>query len=372
MTTAYDSNVARSSAALAAARGVKQQDFYVLPSANALFSEVFGRETVFLDAAFGYKAYARNSFLDRDNIKLGAGAVGQFSLCQGTFAGAYDRSQADLSTLPISVGGTRPVLAAKDTQTNAVVDFTAICGRSIGFAPTANVSEVWVTNSSPSFQAIDAHIFSGSGGITYRNPVLGSATIDGQYSKVDYPNRFVPFGSMTTGFGFQTMGGGVTLARTVGSRLSGSLSVNYTRLEPNTAFTQGFSGITYDANIAYALNPRLTLTLVAGRGVTPSNEIEATFLITEIYGMEAAYALGDRLSISAGYSRTHENYEGILFPVAFILTEQTINGFYTNANFRLNRHISLRPAISYSQRTANFTPYNYNDVTVSMTAHTTF
>jgi Putative beta-barrel porin 2 len=371
LTGGYDSNVARSDAALAAARGVKQQDVYIFPAADVLFSHVLGRETVYLDAVAGYKAFDRNSFLDRSNIQIGAGTIGQVSICQATVAGAYNRSQADLSALPVAVEKGSASFAAKDTQTNAVVDFNAICGRSIGFAPTMNVSEVWVTNDAVSFRAIDADVFSGSGGITYRSPVLGSATISGQYSKVTYPNRFVPgFGGES--LGFQTTGGGVTLARAVGSRLSGSLSVNYTKLEPGSGFTQGFSGITYNGNIAYALNPRLNLTLVAGRAVTPSNEIEASFEISEIYGVEASYALGSRLTLATGYSRNHINYEGILFPVTFNLTEQTINTVYWNGGFRLNRHLTLIPSITYSQRATNFAPMNYNDVIVAFTARSTF
>jgi hypothetical protein len=372
VTGAYDSNVARSTAALAAERGIIQQDFYVVPSANALFSQVFGRETVYLDATAGYKAYAKNPILDRSTIAIGAGAVGQLSLCQGTVASAYDRSQADLSTLPVGVEGGRPVAAAKDTQTNAVVDFTAICGRSIGFAPTGNVSEAWVTNDNTAFSAINAHIFSGSGGITYRSPVLGSATVSGQYSKVEYPDRILPFGGGTVGVGFQTTGAGVTFARAVGSRLSGTASINYTHLEPQNGFTQGFSGVTYNADLSYALNPRLTLTGVVGRGVTPSNEIEASFMVAEIYGAQASYALGSRLTVSTGYSRTHDNYEGIVIPVTFNLTEQTINSFYGNATFQLNKRISIGPSINYSQRTANFAPFNYKDVLAAATVKSTF
>jgi Putative beta-barrel porin 2 len=371
LTAGYDSNVARSNAALAEARGVKPQDFYLLPEAEVLLSQVFGRETVYLDAVAGYRAYDRNSFLDRENIQIGAGTVGQVSICQGTLAGAFSRSQADLATLPVGVSDGKPDFGAKDTQTNAVVDFNAICGRSVGFAPTMNVSEMWVTNDAANFSAIDADVFSGSGGMAYRSPVLGSATLSGQYSKVTYPNRVIPgFGTET--LGFQTTGGGITLARPAGSRLSGSVSVNYTKLEPGSGFTQGFSGITYNGNIAYALNPRLNLTLVAGRAVTPSNEVEASFVISEIDGVEASYAVGSRLTLATGYSRTHLAYEGILLPVTFNLTEQTINAVYWNGSFVLNRHITLSPSITYSQRTANFAPMDYNDVIVAITARSTF
>jgi hypothetical protein len=371
VTGAYDSNVARSDAALAAARDIKQQDFDVLPAGEALFSQVFGRETVYLDLVAGYKAYARNPLLDRSNIQIGGGAVGQLSLCQGTLAGAYDRAQADLSTLPIAVQGGQANFAAKDTQTNAVIDFTAICGASVGFAPTVHVSEVWVTNDAAQFAAIDAHVFSGSGGITYRSPVLGSATLSGQYTKTDYPNRFLPFGGSGS-LGYQTTGAGITLARPQGARLSGSVSVNYTDLEPGSGFTQGFKGITYNANLGYALNPRLNLNVVAGRAVTPSTLVEASFEITEIYGVEGTYTLGSRLTVGAGYSRTHQVYEGILVPVLFNFTEESTDSVYGDAQFKLNRRLTIGPTVTYSKRNANFAPESYNDVITSVTVKSTF
>jgi hypothetical protein len=164
----------------------------------------------------------------------------------------------------------------------------------------------------------------------------------------------------------------VTLARAVGSRLSGSLSINYTKLEHGIDFSQGFSGITYNGNITYALNPRLSVNVVAGRAVMPSNEIEASFVISEIYGAQATYTLGSRLSLDVGYSRTHQDYEGLLAPVLFNLTEQSTNTVYGNTEFRLNKHLSFGPSVTYAQRTANFAPLTYKDVLVALLLRSTF
>lgn len=106
--------------------------------------------------------------------------------------------------------------------------------------------------------------------------------------------------------------------------------------------------------------------------MTPSNEEEAAFVISEIYGAEATYTFGSRLTLATGYSRTHQDYEGILFPVAFNLTEQTINSVYGHANFQLNRRLSVGPSVTYSQRTSNFEPENYTDVIVAVTLRSTF
>ncbi|HEY2047823.1 MAG TPA: outer membrane beta-barrel protein, partial [Caulobacteraceae bacterium] len=373
VTGAYDSNVARSDAALAAARGVTPQDFYIVPGGDFTFSHSFGRETIYLDGSAGYKAYDKNTFLNRSSIELGGGGVSQISICQSTAAGAYSRSQADLSYLPVVVQNGQPAAIAKDTLTNATVNFTATCGRTIGLAPTMSVSEVWVTNDNTSLAAIDAHVFNGSGGVTYRSPVFGSVTINGQYSKTTYPNRFVPFEGGSTSLGYQTTGGGITLARAVGSRLSGTLSVDYTNLEPGNGVTQGFSGITYNGDITYAVNPRLNVAVVAGREVAPSNEIEASFTLTEIYGVQASYGAGNRLSFAAGWSHVHALYEGLLVPVVlFNLTDQTTNSVYGNATYRLNRWLSVTPSVTYSQRTANVVAYSYTDVVCAVTLRSSF
>jgi hypothetical protein len=326
-----------------------------------------------LEGSAGYKAYDRNTFLDRSNIEIGGGGVGQVGVCQSSATGAYSRSQADLNYLPVVVQpGQQPTIANKDTLTDATVGFTATCGRAVGLAPTASVSEVWIQNSAASFSAIDAHVFNGSGGVTYRSPVFGSVTINGLYSKTLYPFRFVPVDGGSTSLSYQTTGGGITLARAVGSRLSGSLSIDYTKLEPGDGVTQGFSGITYSGNLVYAVNPRLNVSAVAGREVTPSNQIDASFSLTQIYGVQASYAMGSRLSLQTGYSRTHQLYEGLLFPVSFNITEQSINSVYGNATYKFNRWLSVEPSVTYSQRSANVVAFSYTDVVCAITLRSSF
>jgi Putative beta-barrel porin 2 len=371
----YDSNVARSSEALARERGITPEDFFISPGGDVTFSRVFGRQTVFLEALAGYRAYVRNSILDRENVTLDGGAVGQVSICQTSLTGGYDRAQADLSYLLITVDG-KPAPVVKDTRQDGVVDFSATCGHSIGLAPTFNVSETSVTNSNPLYAEINANVFSGSGGITYRNPVLGQVSITGQYSDATYPNRLVPVvlgtGLGFTRFGYQTVGGGISYNRAVGSRLSGTVALNYENLEPGVGQTQGFSGLTYNANLSYQVTPRLSATLVAGKETMPSNEVQASFEINQIYGAQAIYSFGPQTNVGGGVSRTRQQYEGLLVPEVLNLTEASTNSVYVNATRKLNRRLSVGASLAYSQRTANFPGLSYSDVLLTLSARSTF
>jgi Putative beta-barrel porin 2 len=375
LTGGYDSNVARSSAAVAAERGITPEDFFIDPAGDLTVSRVFGRETIFLEASAGYRAYVRNSILDRSNIQVQGGGVGQLSVCETSLTGAYSRAQADLEDLVITTGG-KPVTSIADARQNAIVDFTATCGRAIGFAPTFNVSESWQTNSNPEFQLIDSHIFSGSGGVTYRNPVLGQVSLTGQYSDIVYPNRvfdiLVPAGLETVTFGFKTIGGGITYVRTLGSRLTGTVALSYEKLEPTVAVTQGFSGLTYNLDVTYQLTPRLSLTAQVAKATTPSNELDAAFSISQLYSAQANYAFGPQMSVGLGAYHNNQQYGGFLVPVVDILTEQTTTSVFGTVSRKLNRRLSVATSLTYSQRAANFPGLNYTDVLLSITASSTF
>lgn len=370
----YDSNVARSSAAVAKERGITPQDFYVVPSGDVSFSHVFGRETVFLEAQAGYQAYARNSILDRENISIQGGGIGQIGICGTTVSGAYTRAQANLDYLIIESDG-KPAPTIKDARQNAIIDLTATCGRSIGFAPTFNVSETWLTNSSPLYALLDAHIFSGSGGIAYRNPVLGQISITGQYSNIQYPNRLipevVPTGIQDDTYGIQTVGGGVTYLRQIG-RLTGTVSLSYEKLEPSVPVALGFSGLTYDVNLTYALTPRMNITALVGKATTPSNELQSSFSITQLYGLQATYAFGPRMSAQFGFSRTHQQYGGFVLPVTDYVTEQTTDDVFASVTRKLNRWLRVQSSLTYARRDANFAGLSYSDVLLSISASAAF
>ena len=104
----YDSNVAASDAAFAAARGIKPSDVIINPTVRLDLARPVGRQTVFLLATAGYDFYARNSRLNRENILVNPGVLGQFSRCEYDVSGSYSRGQNGLQELALGPGGLDP------------------------------------------------------------------------------------------------------------------------------------------------------------------------------------------------------------------------------------------------------------------------
>ena len=69
----YDSNVAASSAALAAARGLAQADEIYTPSLDLNYVKQVGVDSFFLTGQAGYDFYQRNTILDRERLNAQSG-----------------------------------------------------------------------------------------------------------------------------------------------------------------------------------------------------------------------------------------------------------------------------------------------------------
>ena len=367
LVTTYETNVARSSAEVAAQRRIKPHDVNFRPTLNALISRPIGRETIFLSGAFGYDEYIRNHSLNSENIQFNAGALGRFAICQASLIGSYARQQRNLADLALAAPGGGPVSAGRDVVQDANVAFSTVCGRSTGFAPTISVSHAWSNNSLRALNTIDSESTNVSGGIAYRNAVLGSLTTFGQYSHTVYPNRPIPPGLGQPGrlYTFDTFGGGVTYSRAIGSRLAGSASLSYTDLQ-SSAGTGGFSGFTYAVDLDYRVTPRIDATVRFERATQPTNRLNSTFEVSELYLAQLNYKMGPRIIWSAGYSHSHNRYGGIvLLPVVNDLTQETTDSEFGTVQFQVNRRISTGIGLTHLSRAANFPGLSYSDYLAS-------
>src|SRR5581483_6356958 len=97
----YFSNIASSSAALAAARGLKRSDVLYAPALDVNLSEPMGGLSLFLLGQAGYDFHQRNSILDGERLNLQAGADARLGGCTATPSASYSRFQSNLADLSI-------------------------------------------------------------------------------------------------------------------------------------------------------------------------------------------------------------------------------------------------------------------------------
>jgi hypothetical protein len=372
--TFYDSNVAGSDEAVAAARGIKLSDVVFDPKIRFDIARPIGRQTVYLQGDVGYDFHARNTVLNRENLDIRPGVLGQVGRCQVGLTGDYSRAQSDLYELANSPVGLVGPFQQRNVLQVEEVGGNATCGGAVGLAPSVTASETWTQNSSPLQRYVDAQTFSGSAGLTYQRPVLGSIRFFGAFSQNDFPNRagLVGIQGAAPSTGYKTISGGLTYTRAVGSRLQGSVSVSYTKLDENGSASQGFSGATYSAALVYQLSNRLHATGTVSRATVPSSRLNSTFGIDELFFGQLAYDLSSRLTLTGGASFAHDAYNGVPFPLGFDVTDDKTYSLFSDVELRLTRRLSLGLNVQHRQRNANYPGLSYPDTRVGLTARATF
>ena len=172
--------------------------------------------------------------------------------------------------------------------------------------------------------------------------------------------------------GYETYSGGVTYTRAIGSRLQGSASISYTKLDTDGGTSGGFSGLTYSAAVSYQVSPRLVAQVLISRATVPSIRLNSTFGLDNLYSGHLSYTLTSRLVVSGGGSIAHNSYNGIPYPAGFDITDEKIYRVFGDAEYQLTRRLSLGLNAEHIEREANFPGLTYPETRVGLTARARF
>ncbi|HEY2708158.1 MAG TPA: hypothetical protein VGI95_08890 [Caulobacteraceae bacterium] len=360
--TLFDSNVARSNATEAAARGLKLSDTKYSPNVSVDLTRPIGAESVFLRGDIGYDFYQSNTILNRERIDLQAGGRASFGLCQATLTGGVNRHQSYLEDIDIAA----PLV--RNTQTVTSVSLDTGCSRPIGFTPFASVSQSWQDDSTPQFRQFDDRQLTVSGGIAYQQPTLGKLSGFIQYNRTDYPNQ-IPLGALVPGNHYDLYAGGLRFERDLGARISATASVAYTSLA--TVGSPGFSGLTYSGDVSYRFSGRLSAHLAASRAARPATLNAAAFLVDNNYSAELMYGASSRLSATLGVSEDQQNYGGAVLAPAIQISNQRMDAIYATTRLDFGRRFYVGLNARYEVRRSDVIALNYNSarVGVSLGAH---
>jgi Putative beta-barrel porin 2 len=357
---AVDTNVAGSDAAVAAARGLKLEDEIYTPNVALNLTHQFGREALVLNGDIGYEFYQHNTVLNRESIDLQGGVDGQFGTCKANVLGGVNRHQTYLQDLAV-VG---PIVS--NTQSLSTIKLDGSCGGSIGFGPALSVSQAWQTNSTASFQQFDYRQFMVTGSLVYQRPSFGKLSAFVQYEEADYPNQIVPLpgGASRVGNHYNLYAGGARFERDIGARISATVSGAYTSLEPLQG--PGFSGFSYNADLAYRIFGRTQLHLSAGRAAQPALLNNAAFEVVDTYQAEASYAMSSRVNLTLGASDEREHFGGII-GLPLEVTDDQFQEVYSSARLDFARRFYLELDARYEVRHANVVQLNYDSERVGLT-----
>lgn len=360
----YDDNVSRSSGTLAAGRGLNASDVIFQPTIALNLARVFGRESAFIRGTLGYDFYDRNTQLNRENIDLSGGVNAQVLRCQEGVDVNYSRLQSDLADQAIGL--------VNNTRQDITVGGSVGCGGAIGLAPSASVTQTWITNSNALARTADSNTLAGTASLAYRRPSFGTISVFGSYSETTFPNQPLPTLGPIQDYNYNVYAGGVAVNRRVGARIEANASISYSVLQSNAPGAGSFSGLTYSGDLTYHATSRLSADAFLSRSTNPSNRIGSNFSVNETYGLNINYSASNRLSFNLRGARSSSNYNSLTTGPAFDLTRATTYNVGASAYYRLNRLLRLSINVQDIESTANFVGLSYSDQRVTLGATSSF
>ena len=292
--TTYYSNIASSSAALAAARGLQRDDILYAPAVLANLVEPMGGISFFLAGQAGYDIHQRNSILDRERIDLQAGADTYVSVCDTTLIGTWGRHQSDL--MDLSIGTT------KNTQQTISAGLDVSCDRMGRIVPSAGVSQILVRQQRAAiFRPGLSQFFQPMWALAIIIEPIGLISLFGQYARSP-PIRIAcssrQAGRSPTVIIF--MPAACAISRTIQDEINIAAYLSETSLTPDGGLGQGFSGLTYGLNVGYTPSARWDFDLDFDRTATPSFYQNASFAVSEHYSGSVGYRFTSRLRATSG------------------------------------------------------------------------
>jgi len=370
-TTDYNSNVSRTNSTGASLTGVSPGDTTITPSVTADIIQPIGRQAVFLNGSISYRFHDKNKQLDSSRINLDGGVGGSVGPCGAVLDGRYSRGRSELTDITLDT-------TVQNIRELKEVDVSVACTRPTGLGLLLSGGRRWGSSSLQQFALSDSETTTGSAGISYGRPSLGSASVFTSYSKTDYPNR--PTQTPGTS-GFQTQAVGASYERQLGGRIKATGSIGFTQAKQTGPLVVGalpraranFSGVTYGGALSYRASSRLFIEGDLQRQVSPTLISVGSYEIQTNYSLNATYRLGTRLSLRGGGQHSKIDLNGAVFASgAPTLTNSRTDSGFASLTYKQSKRVSLSLGGGIDKRSSDNPLFNYTNNHVSLSIAVTY
>lgn len=366
----HDTNLIRTTRALAAAQGLSLADTVYAPTLNIDLLLPLGRQAVFARGSAGYMFHERNRRLDTERFDLEGGLGGSVGPCGTVVGGGYQRGRSELNdqTLVTSIEN---ILEVKSVNAGLT------CIKSPGLGVTLTASKSWASNSSVRATNGDYHTDTISGGLIYGRPIAGSVSLQGQYAQTKYTDQ--PAVPRATD-GYTSLGGGLRVERKLGTRLQASAGLSYTAVNVDRSATpvlgappiKDFKGLTYSADAAYRISSRFRVQGKFERAVQPTLLTGGGFELQTNYSGRVEYRLGSRITVSLGAEQQKSDVRGNAATVGLVLTDARTRAASSTISYRQSDRLTFTLSGRLEERKANDPRFEYSSERIGASANVNF
>lgn len=355
--TTYDTNVARSSDALARQNGLSPEDVIFAPQVTADVYLPLGLSAVYLNGSADYSFYTKDTRLNGERLSLTGGGSHQLGVCRVALDGSINRARTIVTDLLVQGAG------VQNFETATSIGVSGRCGQQVGLQPFAEFDYSRGTNTSEVRRFSDYRTLTYGGGLAYRQPQIGEFGLIGSIEDSTYTDRD---GLAQSGYSplqsFPTRSIGLYYVRDVTPFFTGKIRINYSNID--TGGVDNFSGVTGEVSVKVAPTTRFAVTVAGYRTVTPSLSFNADYEVQSGARVTADAHLTTRLDASAFYSYAHRSYVGGQPNLVIPLTSDEFNLVGAEAGYLVGRRIRLTLGTNYETRRANTAFFNYDSFRV--------
>lgn len=345
----YDSNAVRE----AELNGVRRDNMRVSPGVDLDYHRLFGRVALGLKGSAGYDFNSRFRFLNQSRINFSGSAQAPVgSICSAIAEARYERSRFDLNDTQSSAGA---------TSTIETYSLNANCTREGRLSPAGGFT--YRSLESSQSRVFDYQQYVENIGVAYTQPSIGTITLQATAAQLRRP-----FLSELTGFNDDTnvYTLAVGLNRSVSPRIHISAVGGATRAEPRRIGVRSFLGASYNGQVEWLPNSRLTFTGSASREVTNQGGVSATYVIRENYALSARLQASTKGRISVAGSRVQRDFRGEdLTPTLLPIRTDRSSTIATNYSHDLSRRLRITFGLSRLWRKADNPIYDYKTTLLS-------
>ena len=144
------------------------------------------------------------------------------------------------------------------------------------------------------------------------------------------------------------------------------VAVSETSMKSNAGLGMNFSGITYDATIAYQVTSRLLVNIEIDQQTNPSNRLDTTYTIDKIYKAELDYKLSSAFSLKLGASDTHQAFVGAALVPLTDLTRDNQKSFFLDFQYTVTPRLSINLTANQDQTNADLGIYSYTSSRIGL------